>query len=278
MFKLCAIVTSYYPNLEELEQNIRSYLSDVDKLIIWENTPKNESRINELVKKLNNEKIEVRTTGRNEYLAKPFNICIEWAKQNGYTHILTMDQDSCFAKYEFGAYKEKVAALSKDESIAIFAPTTNKTDQKEPDIIYINKGSVYTSGAIYRREMFDKIGGFREDFAIYCLDPEICIRARKNNYKVIKFPQIYMKHTEGYRTKKLGLTINNYSAQSTYFYIRNNILFWKIYPTDFQLSVKFNFIKYHVIYRIAKIGFEKNRTAKLKAIFLGILHGIKMSV
>ena len=98
MFKLCAIVTSYYPSLEELEQNIRSYLSDVDKLIIWENTPKDESRIQELADKLNGEKVEVRTTGQNEFLAKPFNICIKWAKENNYTHFLTLDQDSRLKK------------------------------------------------------------------------------------------------------------------------------------------------------------------------------------
>ena len=95
MNKYFAVVSSYFPNLDELEENIKSYLSWVDKLIIWENTPIGESKINVLIEKLNNDKIEVRTTGQNEYLAKPFNFCIQWAKEAGFTHIWIIRRKPC---------------------------------------------------------------------------------------------------------------------------------------------------------------------------------------
>ena len=75
------------------------------------------------------------------------------------------------------------------------------------------------------------------------------------------------------KKSKLGYIINFYSAQSTYYIIRNTILSWKLYPNQFPLSDKLIFIKYKVVYRICKICFEPNIILKLKAIFLGLIHG-----
>jgi rhamnosyltransferase len=274
--KIVAIVTSYNPDIKKLKENINSYLSWVDHLIIWENTPQEHSCLGEL--ELVNDKIEILSTGKNEYLAIPFNKCIERAKEYDYDYILTMDQDSHFIGDSFGLYKDKVASF-EDESVTIFAPATNCLLDKASTIHYIDSGSVYSSGSIYKRKMFDAIGGFREDLAIYCLDTEICMRARKYGYKIAMFSDICMEHTEGYKTKGIGgITVNNYSAQSTYFYVRNNLLLWKIYPADFTFIAKYNFFKYHVIYRIAKIVFEKNKFSKLKALLSGLIHGIKNEV
>jgi rhamnosyltransferase len=276
--KIVAIVTSYYPDAKNLEYNIKSYLPWIDRLIIWENTPADKSIIEQLIDRLQNDKVEVRTTGKNEYLAFPFNETIRWAQKQGYTHLLTMDQDSYFKEDSFGQFIERIKTFN-DDSVGIFAPTTSRKSGKESNTIYIDKGSVYSSGSIYKTAMFDKIGGFREDFAIYCLDTEICMRARKNGYKIALFTDIYMEHTEGYKTRgSFGITINNYSAQSTYFYVRNNLLLWKIYPDDFLFSAKYKFFKYHVFFRILKIYFEKDKMAKLKSLLLGILHGIKTAV
>ncbi|MGC9151905.1 MAG: glycosyltransferase [Microbacter sp.] len=276
--KIAAIVTSYNPDIDHLEYNINSYLPWIDHLVIWENTPREKSNLDQLIQRLQNEKVTVRTTEKNEYLALPFNKTIRWAQKEGYTHLLTMDQDSCFSGDGFGRFIEKVKTCN-DDAVAIFAPNTHHTSDHESKTIYIEQGSVYTSGSIYKMEMFDKIGGFREDFAIYCLDVEMCMRARKNGYKIALFTDIYMQHFEGYKTKGLlGITINNYSAQSTYFYVRNNLLLWKIYPDDFTFSSKYKFLKYHVIFRILKIAFEKERTSKLKSLFLGLLHGMKTAV
>ena len=78
IMKILGIVTSYYPDLNELKHNINSYINGLDALIIWENTPKEYSQIQTIKEYLNNEKITVWTTGKNEYIAKPFNIAIAW--------------------------------------------------------------------------------------------------------------------------------------------------------------------------------------------------------
>jgi len=270
MFKLCAVVSSYYPDLEEIEKNIRSYLSGVDKLIIWENTPKNESKIAEMAEKLNSEKIEIRTTGENEFLAKPFNICIQWAKENGFTHFLTMDQDSRFENGHFEKYLELIKNYD-DGSIAVFAPNIDNIAQnveiKEVEF-------AITSGAVFPLSIFDAIGGFRENFLIYMIDIEFCLRAKEKGFKTVCITKTHLFHKSGYSNKsKFGFILNNYSAQSTYYKIRNTILMWKLYPS--YNHNKIIFYKYHVFYRLVKIIFEKNSLKKTKAIISGVIHGLR---
>ncbi|MBP1638600.1 MAG: glycosyltransferase [Bacteroidetes bacterium] len=274
--KIVAIVVLYNPNIEIIKRNINSYLPWIDHLIVWENTPEEKSVLRDI--ETLSVKIELRSNGRNDYLASPFNHCIQWARENDYDYILTMDQDSCFEANHFAKYRDRVASCN-DNSVAIFAPSTNRCLVQNSTTIYVEQGSVYSSGAIYKRQLFDCIGGFRDDLAIYCLDTEICMRARKHGYRIVMFPNVFMEHSEGYKTKGiLGITINNYSAQSTYFYIRNNLLLWKIYPHDFTLRTKFNFLKYHVVYRMLKMVFEQDRISKLKAVASGLWNGIKTAV
>ncbi|MCE5331939.1 MAG: hypothetical protein LLF95_07345 [Bacteroidales bacterium] len=270
MFKICAIVSSFYPNLSELENNILTYLSWVDYLIIWENTPLEVSEMDKLEKKLNNKKVEIRTTGDNEYLAKPFNVCFQWAKEQGFTHVLTMDQDSSFENGQFSEYLKHIRSCN-DNSIAVFAPNAENFDQSQ-ELIEL-RGAV-TSGSVYVLNAFDNSQMFNESFLIYMVDAEYCIRVRKKGYKVVCFTRIRLIHQMGYAEKsRFGLVINNYSAQSTYYIIRNIILTWKAHPDYMTRKAKYGFYKYKVIYRLGKIIFETDSILKCKAIFLALIHG-----
>lgn len=270
MIKICAIVSSYFPDLNELEKNISSYLPWVDKLIIWENTPGKESKINVLTEKLNSEKIEVRTTGQNEFLAKPFNICIQWAKEAGFTHILTMDQDSRFENGHFEKYVNKIIEYN-DENVAVFAPNAQNFELHPESI---ERDFVITSGTISPLKIFDKVGLFNEDLLIYHIDNEMCIRARAKGFKIIAFTNICLVHNEGYKRRmKIGFVLNNYSAQSTYYIIRNTILLWKLQPNYVTLKEKYIFYKYKIVFRLAKIVFEDKSLLKAKAILFALFHG-----
>lgn len=276
MFNILGIVSSYYPSIKELESNIMSYLPCIDKLIIWENTPEKDSQLHLL--SIKSDKIEIRTTGKNEYLAYPFNQAIEEAKKMGCTHFITLDQDSRFEKGHFENYIEQIKA-NKDQSIGIFGPNVV---MKIPHLVkahtvltekikYLPEGGVVTSGSVYQMKLFAD-GGFREDFAIYFLDPYICLKARKLGYNIVVCTDVFMNH-RGYAMRaKNGLMINNYPPLNTYYYIRNGILIWKIYPEYYTCKSRYNFFKYNIVFRILKIAFETNRRAKLKAMFFGLYH------
>ncbi|MBP1676420.1 MAG: glycosyltransferase [Bacteroidetes bacterium] len=271
--RILGIVSVFRPSLADLEKNILSYLSGVDHLILWENTPSAESNLNLLANKINNSKIEIKTTGKNEYLAYPFNVCINWAIENGFTHILTMDQDSYFSEGHFDVFKQTIEN-NNDDKIAIFTPTfeTNVTVSQNIH----NLKLAYTSGAVYPTGLFTESGYFREDLLIYAIDTEFSFRVRKLGYRIVRFENVVLHHQMGYATKnKLGLTINNYPAISSYYIIRNTIILWKEYPEEFTKKDKVSLIKYKVIYRLLKLVFETDRLKKIKAILLGTMHGFQ---
>jgi len=270
--KLLGIVTAYHPTIEELIRNINTYISGIDQLIIWDNTPGGSSSLDNALKSINNPKIIIRRSGNNDFLAKPFNICIKEGIDNGYTHILTMDQDSYFETTGFSEFVSKVKA-NTDSSTMVFCPA--KTENKLIDSDEMEVDNTITSGTIYKVEVFEKIGYFREDFLIYMIDIEFGMRAKKYGYKILCYPRILLNHFTGYaRKNKLGCRIDNYSPQSTYYIIRNVMLNWKLYPKEFSCRTKMRFFKYKIGYRTAKLPFEANSILKLKAVYIAFFHGL----
>jgi len=75
-----------------------------------------------------------------------------------------------------------------------------------------------------KKEMIEEIGAYDEDFFFYFEDTEWCIRAHKNNWKVILHPKIKIPHIGGSSSSEL------YSKSRIEFY-RSRIIFWKkIFP------------------------------------------------
>jgi rhamnosyltransferase len=268
--KILGVITSFYPNIDELEKNINSFLEGIEHLIIWENTPKEKSNIDELIEKLNSTKIEVRTTGHNEYLAVPFNLCAKFAVDNGFTHILTMDQDSCFSNNDFNIYRSEIEKYTLHK-VAAFGP--NSTSREQPNTKNGEVDHIFISGAIYPLNVFFELDGFNEELVIDAIDTDYCFRARNNNYKIIVFPNVNLEHNLGYRYKHWsGLVIVPYSAQRTYYYLRNTFWLWKNYPEYYKKTYKKHFIKYRVVYRLLKLMLEKNSFMKYISITFAILH------
>jgi rhamnosyltransferase len=266
--KILGVITSFFPHIDELEKNINSFLPEIEHLIIWENTPKGESYIYKLIEKLNSHKIEVRTTGKNEYLAVPFNLCARFAVENNFTHLLTMDQDSCFSKDHFKNYIFEIKNFTFN-NVAAFGPNSSSRVQnknREVDHIFI-------SGAIYPLDVFLQLSGFNEELVIDAIDTEYCYRAKEKKYRIIVFPNVNLEHNMGYRYKHwTGLTIVPYSAQRTYYYIRNSLWLWSRFPQYYTIEYRKSFIKFKVVYRTLKLIFEKDSVLKFVAIFTALSH------
>lgn len=270
--KILGVITSFYPDIDELERNINSFLPDIDSLIIWENTPKLESRIDKILPLINSDKIIIRTTGFNEGLGKPFNEAAKKAKNENFDFLLTMDQDSYFANGEFEKYV-KLIENDIDSNVAVYSPNRNNIINSEKDFVEIR--TAISSGSIYPVRNFEKMGYFREDFFLYMIDIEYCFRAKRNKMITVCLTAVSLHHKEGYAEKSnFGLSVNNYPAQSTYYIIRNSLLTWKLYPEYTTRKDRIYFYKYKVIYRLLKIVFEKQPFLKIKALIFGLLHGI----
>lgn len=270
--KILAIVITYYPNISDLQRNILSYINSVDQLIIWENTPKsscsNELYFDEEI----NTKIIYKGSGKNEYIAYPLNKAIEWAQQNAFTHVLTLDQDSCFKDGVFYRYKQIILS-DKSGRNKIWGANPNNMYRSHCTVLQVPQ--CITSGTIYPTPIFENLGFFREDFAIYVVDVEFGIRARVNGIESFVVIEATLEHTFGKPTKTyFGYITTNYSAFVTYLIIRNTIVTWIEYPKDFKARI--GFVKYSIFYRlIAILLHEDDKLNKISAIFIGIIDGVR---
>lgn len=54
-----------------------------------------------------------------------------------------------------------------------------------------------------RKKLWDKVGGLCEDYFLFMSDPEICLEAWKNNYRVVYFPEVVV-YADGKRVSAGG--------------------------------------------------------------------------
>jgi rhamnosyltransferase len=271
--KLAAIVVTYYPDVDETIAFIKKYIHDVERLIIWENTPQaDQSRYLIELPEFEN-KIERMTTGRNEGIGLALNRGVDWALEHHFTHLLTMDQDSCFDGEDFKSYVNIVEKNELDESIVIFSPKLPAVVLPlEKEIIDIR--FTITSGSIINLATFAIVGPFRSDFFIDAIDTEYSIRASSMGYRTVVVPSVVLVQRFGDARKTvLGFMSSDYSAFRTYHMVRNHIIVWRLFPRLFSFSDAF---KVYVFQRLVKIALvEDQKWLKLKSVFRGVVDGIR---
>ncbi len=269
--KIIGVVTTYFPDFKKLQANISTYLEQLDYLFIWENTPKEKSRVAAFFK--GQEKIIIRTTGGNEGIAKDLNTITQWAIEHGYEYVLTMDQDSAFQPGDFPKYLD-IVSQNDQNNIGLWTPAYKNTGSKS----LLEKEITMTSGSIVKTSVIKVCGFFSEELFIDLVDSEYCFRIRKNGYRIIQASPIVLKHQLGYKkVNKWGIVTINYSALRTYYIVRNWFLVYRQYPEQLLAACgpKRKFYTYTLLYRSVKIIlFEDHKIDKLKALFLGIYHGL----
>lgn len=276
--RISSVIILYYPNLEDLSKNISSCIESVDKMIIWDNTPNNEASNNyEFTVKFGH-KILYLTEGRNIGIAGGLNRAIDWSVKNGFSHILTLDQDSSFESGHLVTFCEIIEQV-KRKDIGVYSPNIRSRGELDynQNAEFLEVKDAITSGSIIPLNLFKETGLFEEDLFIDAVDYEFCYRIFRLGYKTIIFPKIILNQTYGYRTKTIwGFHTLNYSPERTYFIVRNHITIWRRYPDLFPFRYKRKLIKKYIFERVIKVLLaETEKQKKIKAIALGITDGLK---
>lgn len=306
--KLLAIVVLYYPDAR-VKENIMSYAGQVDRLIVWNNTPAGDGdrplRFDEPTER----KIVRMGTGRNAGIGAALNEAVRYGQAGGYTHLLTMDQDSRFGEGMAAAFFRSVQKLSPAEEPdtvlqpdTVFTATTSSTAKAAAPAprcpaaggniaSYSASTRPYapgapeteeiewaiTSGTLYRLSVFRETGLFRDDFFIDAIDTEFGFRLRKNGWKMLRMNQIYLYHELGRVTETPflwgKLVTPHYPAQRTYYLVRNTLALKRLYP-DYRQSE--GLMRMLFFWRPVCILFvETDKWRKFKAIFYGIAHALR---
>ena len=163
------------------------------------------------------------------------------AIENGFEWVLTMDQDSVFYNKIINIYSCYIENHDVDR-VAIISPQykTERNRLKKTvgyDEIYWGM----QSADLINLNIIKKIGFFKEDFFIDCIDYEYCLRARKNQFKLIRCNEAILIHNPA-QTKKitfLGLNIKyGYTNPlRIYYQVRNALYMFKVYKNPRSIGI-----------------------------------------
>lgn len=266
MEKIAAVVTLYYPTDDDIK-NINSYIDDVDKLYIIDNTPEfsNESRVPI------NKKIKYFFDSKNKGVAKALNIGVNMAIEDKYKWLLTMDQDSSFLPNSLKKMKKYISE-NDTKNIGIVSPWhSTKLEIKKPKEEVDYPIDVMTSGNLVNLDICKKIGGFKDWLFIDGIDIEYGLNLKVHNYKIARLNTVEIEHNLGNISYRNFLgrrwLITNHSAIRRYYMMRNYLYIRDLYEKEEK-----DFCKSLVNQKsnIASVLlFEKNKIKKLWNYYLG---------
>lgn len=280
-FRIAAGITVYEPDIERLKENISSTLSQAEHLYLVDNASKDISEIKLLYSK--HEKVTIIENSENSGIATALNQMCDAAFSDGFDFIMTLDQDSL----PESDIIEKYTPFLGNIEIALLTPKF--VDDNEPDIIsstseketeFIERCN--TSASLVRLSVFKEVGGFDTRMFIDCVDFDYCTVLLENGYKILRVNTAILHHRLGEAKevrffmpigKLLGIKklqkpffTYNHSPLRTYYYARN-IRFYAYKHKDFiDLKVE---KRVYIKWLVLKLGFEKQKFKKLKAIIKG---------
>lgn len=272
--KILGIVVVYNPNIVDLRKNILTYIDDIETLIIWQNTILSEK--DRLILGFN-QSIESKII----YMGEGMNVGIAYAlnqayklmfKDNKYSHLLTMDQDSTWDN--FYDYICKIKDCSKD--IAIFSPNINY-EYLSNIKSFIKVKTCITSGAIFPKEVLKSIGKFNEVYSVDCVDYDFSFKAAEKGIDILKVSEGNLIQIYGVPrySNYFKLNTNEYSSKRLFFIARNHILLWRDYPKHIDSSFRKMILSSHIFGKIIKvILIEKDKFSKIVSILHGFYKGV----
>jgi rhamnosyltransferase len=223
---LAAVLTAYHPD-ERLLAVVESALADCAQVVIADNTPVGSES---LAGKLDDPRVTVLRSGRNEGLAAGLNLAVS-ALRDDIGAVLFLDQDSVLPP----GLVQGLAAHLDDPSVGISCPGVFDAETggsyelipgRTPEVS--EQRTAITSGMLVRRTTLDRVGGFREDFFVDWVDAEFCVRLRETGARIVQDRAWRLPHSIGDRRdhRLFGRTVRiiHYPAWRHYWFARNGML------------------------------------------------------
>ncbi|HQE59909.1 MAG TPA: glycosyltransferase family 2 protein [Spirochaetota bacterium] len=274
--KLAGATVLYNPDISILD-NIRTYIDEIDLLIIVDNSEIQNKKLISKLKKYG-KKIQYISYGENLGIAKALNTAAKLAIEKGFSHLLTMDQDSRFDKKNISVLK-RTAIKNIYRNYAVIAPVfTLKNESSDSRInhshILTEVKSVITSGCLLNLEAFNSAGGFCEKLFIDQVDHEFCLRARKHGYKTYIIRDCFLNHklgdSESIKILFFKTRVTNHNYIRRYYMTRNSLYlaahYWAEIPETIRKMTADN---------LKMIIIEKEKIKKLRSVILGFFDFVR---
>lgn len=263
------VVVLFNPD-EKVINNINTYVKNLKKLYVVDNTPNKDNSY--LFK---NKKIEYIANKKNEGIAHALNIGANKAIKEKYDFLLTMDQDSSFPS---GSVKKLINYIENNSKyilkevgiISAYHLTPQNEFKVAPKVG--NPLLVMTSGNFVNLKAHKKIGGFKDWMFIDCVDFDYCLNMRRHGYEIVQLFDAKLNHNLGNTEKKrlFGKTmfVSHHSPIRRYYMVRNRHYLYDMYHEEFPdyCNAEISRTKKEW-YKI--ILFEKNKIRKSMMMFKG---------
>lgn len=275
MHNICIVLITYNPNLEELQKNISSYITQVKKVVIVDNSTTTD--ILPIIKKFDN--IHSILLGDNLGIAKAQNIGIQYAFENGFDFVVEMDQDSCLPNnYINDIYESYKILENQGHKVAGIGPLSiNKENGNtylfdshiDNNDFLIEVSETLSSGFFTPKKSFEIVGYKNEDFFIDYVDWEWNWRAKKFGLKNFINKKLVIEHMLGNGHKKILFWEIGIPAPIRHYYqYRNSLNLMKIDYLSLSWKIKRIFINFIKIFLI--LIFLDRKLLRLKYVFCGI--------
>lgn len=246
---ICAGIVTYQPNPDRLKHSLKRISNQLERVYIVDNHSSDIEEIRKVISLFENAEL-IENKG-NYGIAKALNQMCEKARINGFSWILTLDQDTVVQKNLIETFSPYIS----DPQLGIICP----------DVYYEGWGNkqgkgtgtqyVYacmTSASLTRVDAWYDVGGFREDYFIDFVDNEFCMKLYLHNYKILRVFSTCISHQLGESgIKKILWFKIRYSRHSyirLYYMARNNALFikeYKEYLPVFKEILKLNYVLFN---------------------------------
>jgi len=278
--KICAVITSYFPD-ELLCKLVEQLTAQVGRIIIIDNTAcaQHGSILNLLETK---KKILILRNSENFGLGNALNRGIREAQRKGYTWVTTFDQDSEISPNLISLYQSFISSYPDMDKLGVV--TANHIDRYSGLLGFGYKKfdqweelpAVITSGCLFSTATFDQVNGFRENFLLDWVDIEFCLKIRQAGKHNYIYTSPYITHRLGMQTKHhiffIEVKATHHSPLRCFLIGRN----FMILIREYFLKETFLILKLMIVVSYKPISilfFEKNKSIKLTAFIKGIYQG-----
>lgn len=281
-----AVIVTYNPNIETLEECVASITGQVRKLWIIDNSSTEKSISNNLIEFYEN--IEVVTVGENKGIAFAQNIGIQNSLSNRSDYILLADQDSVFPKN----YVDKMLSLFDMQSkVAAVSPLFHDTvgkNENEGFVVFSKLGfsrifpkdgshfisQTIASGLILNSALLENIGLMNTELFIDWVDYEWCWRAVHKGYKIVGNAEISIEHNLGDRAIQFAKKRINLREPIRHYYITRNACYLARKCSSISVWQRVILFGKSLMYIVGYSLLAVPRLKNLKMTLLGFYHGM----
>lgn len=288
-----AVIVLYNPDLTVLDVLINSIFNQVGNVYIVDNTPSPDGQgISKLLEKYK-DSCNYLPLNDNLGIATAQNKGINWARNNGYSRVLLLDQDSLLPdNMVTGLLSDENELLRSGYKVAAVGPTfidqkTNETtsaietgflrtikkknnnDDNQP----VKSDYIIASGSLIRLSVIETFGAMKDELFIDWVDIEWGERCNAYGYYSFISKKVIMQHSIGdSHAKILGRTVYLHSDFRNYFIVRNAVYLSK--QSTIRWKLRLSMLMKTPYYIVLFSFLSEKKVYSFKLLFRAALDGL----